>query len=59
MQPADVKTASCPATSGQADGSPGSILQPGPAGSAAGAGDGAEKLHAGWETAWIDLGGEG
>ncbi len=60
MKPADVNPASCPAgTPGHTDSTSVGVQQSGPAGAVGGAGDGSENPQPGWETAWIDIGGEG
>jgi hypothetical protein len=60
MQSADLTPSSCPAgVAGHTDGACGCVPQSAPAATVCVCGDRTEKLHAGWETAWIDLGGEG
>jgi hypothetical protein len=58
MKHTDNNPASCPAgASGHTDCPSGGVQQSSPSGPVAG--DGCENLHPSWETAWIDLGGEG
>jgi hypothetical protein len=60
VKPADVNPASCPAgTPGHTDSASGCGQQSAPAGAVGTSGDPVENLHTAWETAWIDLGGEG
>jgi hypothetical protein len=60
MKQADGNSVSCPAGASTAtDSTSACVQQSGAAGAAGAAGDRGEAMHAGWETAWIDIGGEG